>query len=140
MVFDHVLDCVEGIHASARLQRMVYDHVLDVVGPEKAPQEKKAVGELYKLDQVELLKPAFLHTQAAALQARAQVGFVGMSVPYDKTEVGLNSCVGRWRGCIPTDAPALVYHHGALHRGGHCAPCLIRRVICACSCRREHNA
>jgi hypothetical protein len=36
-----------------------------------------------------------------------------MSVPYVKTEVGLNSCTGRWAGCIPGDAPALVYHHGA---------------------------
>lgn len=31
-------------------------------------------------------------------------------------QVSLHSCRGRWGGCIPEVAPALIYHHGHRHK------------------------
>jgi hypothetical protein len=97
-----------------RVQDMLYDHVLSIVGPENAPREDKPRSRFFTIQVLNLLKPSFLVQHVPALRARSHVGFVGLSEPYDTRQVGLNSCVGRWEGCIPADAPALVYHHGAL--------------------------
>ena len=91
---------------------MLYEHVIQIVGKENAPQEQVPLEELHKTEEIELLKPPFLSRYSTQLHAQSDVAFVGLSKAYVKTQVGLNSCMDRWTGCIPGDAPALIYHHG----------------------------
>ena len=99
------------------LQAMIYDNVLHIVGKENAPHEPQFESRISdKFDEVEdpeLLKPAFLSKFTAKLQRQSAVGFIGLAEHHPMQEVSLYSCIGMWSGCIPTNAPALVYHHGS---------------------------
>ena len=61
--------------------------------------QSPVLGELYK--HMEQLKMA------------SDFGFIGLDAAHDATRVSLHSCNGRWEGCIPKDAPALVHHSGS---------------------------
>ena len=59
-----------------------------------------------------LLSPQTLTANEAALRDRCPIGFVNLAFEHPVWSVALVSCMGNWRGCIPSNAPALVYHHG----------------------------
>jgi hypothetical protein len=94
---------------------MLYEHVLGIVGEDNAPEEQFTWDNITTTADPELLKPTFLHRYRKQLKARSHVAFLGLRAEGEHRvrEVALYSCLGMWPGCIPTEAPALVYHHGS---------------------------
>jgi hypothetical protein len=94
---------------------MLYEYVLSIVGEENAPEEQFTMDTITTIEDPELLKPTFLHRYREQLMARSHVAFLGLHAEGEHRvrEVALYSCLGMWAGCIPTQAPALVYHHGS---------------------------
>jgi hypothetical protein len=92
---------------------MLYEHVLSIVGQENAPSEQFNMQNITAVEDPELLKPLFLVKYTDELQAKSDVAFLGLYHPHRGHEVALYSCLGKWAGCIPWNAPALVYHHGS---------------------------
>ena len=93
----------------------MYEHVLSIVGAANAPLETFAAKpeNITFVEDPELLKPHNLAPFETALRAQSQVAFVGLSDHHNMREVALYSCLGKWFGCIPHNASALVYHHGS---------------------------
>jgi hypothetical protein len=98
---------------------MLYEYVLSIVGEENSPEEQFTMDTIKTIEDPELLKPTFLHQYREELQARSHVAFLGLHAKGEHrvSDVALYSCLGMWAGCIPTEAPALVYRHGSVAFG-----------------------
>ena len=57
-------------------------------------------------------EPALLAQHEDLLKANSTFGFLGFGHPHNTMRVALTSCLGRWDGCIPDGAAAIVWHHG----------------------------
>ena len=95
----------------------MYHHIVKIVGRSHMSSAQFTVNghwfdSAIKAEQEPfILTPSYLLQHYHTLEKKSEIGFIGL--PYQQWQAGLNSCVGRWGGCIPTSAPALVYHHGA---------------------------
>jgi hypothetical protein len=94
---------------------MLYEYVLSIVGEDNAPEEQFTMDTIATTERPELLKPRFLHRYKKQLEASSVVAFLGLHAKgkHRVKEVALYSCLGLWAGCIPAEAPALIYHHGS---------------------------
>jgi hypothetical protein len=104
-------DFTYGIHDQAALKHIMQQHLVNITGSDLffPPGEP---GSRNEPPQVQLAT-FLLHKRQIA--AESVFGFVGLHVPHRMSQVSLHSCGGRWVGCIPAEAPALVQHHGHHH-------------------------
>ena len=109
--FDFQVQAVQTLIANL-MQDIIFEDTLRIVGPVAVDQKGNSVESTADT----LMQPRCLYKHRAKLARDSRFGFVGLqadSSDHNERQVALNSCLGMWAGCIPTDAPALVYHHGA---------------------------
>ena len=110
------------------MQELVYSQVWRVLGPNVKNENGTEVrlpetatcqgrGPYYPEADADwqcamLLAPSTLAANEDAMRERGAVAFINAAFDHPTSEVALTSCNGHWNGCIPSGAPALVYHHG----------------------------